>query len=99
VVRPTRVAEVAKAVRVLAAHDVAVVPRGGGSGVVGGAEAPSDAVVMDLGGLDSIVALDEENLYVTVGAGVLLARLETWLLGRGYTTGHYPQSIDLAQVG
>lgn len=99
VVRPTSAAEVAAAVRVLAAHDVAIVPRGGGSGVVGGAEAPSDAVVLDLGALDAIVALDEENLHVRVGAGVLLAKLEAWLHERGYTTGHYPQSIDLAQVG
>jgi alkyldihydroxyacetonephosphate synthase len=99
VVRPTSVAEVATAVRVLAAHEVAVVPRGGGSGVVGGADAPSDAVVLDLGALDGIVALDEENLHVSVGAGVGLAQLEGWLGARGYTTGHYPQSIELAQIG
>ena len=72
VVRPTSVDEVARAVRVLAAHRVAIVPRGGGSGVVGGADAPETSVVLDLGGLDGIVALDEENLYVTVGAGVAL---------------------------
>jgi alkyldihydroxyacetonephosphate synthase len=99
VVRPTSVVEVAAAVRILAAHEVAVVPRGGGSGVVGGADAPSDAVVLDLGALDSILALDEDNLHVSVGAGVGLARLEAWLSERGYTTGHYPQSIELAQVG
>jgi alkyldihydroxyacetonephosphate synthase len=99
VVRPLSVAEVSTAVRVLAAHAVAVVPRGGGSGVVGGADAPSDAVVLDLGALDGILALDEENLHVSVGAGVGLARLEAWLSERGYTTGHYPQPIDLAQVG
>jgi alkyldihydroxyacetonephosphate synthase len=99
VVRPTSAAEVAIAVRVLAAHEVAVVPRGGGSGVVGGADAPSDAVVLDLGALDGILALDEDNLHVSVGAGVMLARLEAWLHERGYTTGHYPQSIELAQIG
>jgi alkyldihydroxyacetonephosphate synthase len=99
VVRPTTVAEVAAAVRILAAHEVAVVPRGGGSGVVGGADAPSDSVVLDVGALDDIHALDEDNLHVRVGAGVGLARLEAWLSERGYTTGHYPQSIELAQVG
>ena len=36
---------------------------------------------------------------MTVGAGVPLATLEAWLGKRGYTTGHYPQSIDLALVG
>jgi alkyldihydroxyacetonephosphate synthase len=99
VVRPTSAAEVAAAVRILAAHRVAIVPRGGGSGVLGGAEAPSDAVVLDLSALDSILALDEENLHVRVGSGLVLGRLEAWLHERGFTTGHYPQSIDLAQVG
>jgi alkyldihydroxyacetonephosphate synthase len=99
VVRPTNATEVATAVRVLAKHEVAVVPRGGGSGVVGGADAPSDAVVLDLGALDEIISLDEDNLQVCVGAGVGLAALEAWLHERGYTTGHYPQSIALAQVG
>jgi alkyldihydroxyacetonephosphate synthase len=98
-VRPRSASEVASALRVLARERVAVVPRGGGSGVLGAAEAPTNAVVLDLSALDDIVALDEENLYVRVGAGVLLGRLETWLHERGYTTGHYPQSIDLAQVG
>lgn len=98
-VRPRSTAEVALALRVLARAGVGVVPRGGGSGVVGGAEAPSDAVVIDLGALDRIFELDEENLYVRVGAGVVLERLEAWLAERGYTTGHQPQSIAYAHVG
>lgn len=99
VVSPLSVDGVAAALSLLAAHEVAVVPRGGGSGVVGGAAAPRDAVVLDLEGLDQILALDEDDLLVTVEAGVNLGRLEAWLGERGYTTGHYPQSIDLAQVG
>src|SRR5688572_30262899 len=46
-VRPRSASEVASALRVLARARVAAVPRGGGSGVLGGAEAPSDAVVLD----------------------------------------------------
>lgn len=99
VVRPTSAAEVQSALRVLARERVPVVPRGGGSGVLGGAEAPSDSVVLDLGALDRIFALDEENLHVRIGAGVVLERLEAWLGERGYTTGHQPQSIAFAHVG
>ncbi|HVI01811.1 MAG TPA: FAD-binding oxidoreductase, partial [Enhygromyxa sp.] len=99
VVRPHSVDEIASALRLLSERGVPVVPRGGGSGVVGGAEAPSDAVVIDLGALDRIVALDEHDLLVTAQAGVGLATLEAWLGERGYTTGHYPQSIALAQIG
>jgi len=54
--------------------------------------------VLELGSLDRILELDEQNLSVRVQAGVVLASLETWLNERGYTTGHYPQSIGMAQV-
>ncbi len=98
-VTPRSVDEVSTALRYLYAEGISVVPRGGGSGVQGGAEATVDSVVLDVGGLHAIHDLDELNLMVTVGAGVNLGRLEGWLNERGYTSGHYPQSIDLAQVG
>ncbi len=99
VVRPGAAEEVAAVLRTLRGTGVAVVPYGGGSGVAGGAQPVPDGVVLDLGELNQIVALDEENLTVTVQAGVVLGKLEAWLNQRGYTTGHYPQSIDRAQVG
>jgi alkyldihydroxyacetonephosphate synthase len=55
--------------------------------------------VLELGSLDRILELDEQNLSVRVQAGVVLGSLEAWLNERGYTTGHYPQSIGIAQVG
>lgn len=99
VVRPQSTAEVARALAYLSAQGIAVVPFGAGSGVAGGAQAQPAAVTLDLGALDQILAIDEENLTVTAQAGVVLGRLEAWLAERGYTTGHYPQSIDRAQVG
>ncbi len=99
VIRPQSTAEVASALELLYARAVAVVPFGGGSGVSGGAQARPEAVTLDLGALDQILELDEQNLTVTAQAGVRLGRLESWLAERGYTTGHYPQSIDLAQLG
>lgn len=99
VVRPRSTEEVVVALAHLTRHGVPVVPRAGGSGVQGGAAPGPDAVVLDVGALDRIGPLDETNLAVTVGAGVPLAGLEAWLGKRGYTTGHYPQSIDLAFVG
>jgi alkyldihydroxyacetonephosphate synthase len=99
VVRPHSVAEVASTLGLLSALAIPIVPRGGGSGVVGGAAAPSNAIVIELDALDRILALDEPDLLVTMQAGVGLAALEAWLGERGYTTGHYPQSIALAQIG
>jgi alkyldihydroxyacetonephosphate synthase len=99
VVRPGSTEEVSRALAYLTGSGIPVVPYGGGSGVQAGAAPPAGAVVVDVGALDQVISLDEENLTVTVQAGVVLGTLEAWLGKRGYTGGHYPQSIDLAQVG
>lgn len=99
VVTPRDTGEIARALAYLNQERIPVVPCGGGSGVSGGAEPGSGAVVIDLSAIDRILQLDEENLTVTVEPGLILGKLEAWLNKRGYITGHYPQSIDLAQVG
>lgn len=99
IIRPRSTAEVALALAFLNREGVAVVPFGGGSGVAGGAQPAAASVVIDLGELHQILSLDEESLTVTAQAGVILGDLEGWLNERGYITGHYPQSIGLAQMG
>jgi alkyldihydroxyacetonephosphate synthase len=99
VVRPASTEDVATVLRFASAEAVPVVPYGGGSGVLGGAAQSSASIVLELGSLDRILELDEQNLSVRVQAGVVLGSLEAWLNERGYTTGHYPQSIGIAQVG
>ncbi|HEY3367328.1 MAG TPA: FAD-binding oxidoreductase [Symbiobacteriaceae bacterium] len=99
VIKPTGTDEVSRALAYLQDRRVAVVPYGGGSGVSGGAEPVPGSVVLDVGAMDRILRLDEENLTVTAQAGVFLGRLEAWLNKHGYMCGHYPQSIDVAQVG
>ena len=99
VVRPRSTDEVSAALAYLVGRGVPVIPYGGGSGVQGGSAPVPGSVIVDTWAMDRILGLDEEDLTVTVQAGVPLATLEAWLGERGYTCGHYPQSIDLAQVG
>jgi alkyldihydroxyacetonephosphate synthase len=99
VVRPVSTEDVAAVLRFASVEAVSVVPYGGGSGVLGGTAPPTASIVLELGSLDRILELDEQNLSVRVQAGVVLGSLEAWLNERGYTTGHYPQSIGTAQVG
>lgn len=99
VVKPRSTEEVSTVLRVLHAQGVHVIPYGGGSGVHGGAEANRQSVILDLAEMNQILDLDEQNLMVCSQAGVFLRHLENYLNERGYTTGHYPQSIDLAQMG
>lgn len=97
--RPRSTDEVARALAYCSERGIPVVPYGGGSGVTGGAVPTAESVVLDLGEMNRILRLDAENMTVTAQAGVLLKDLEAWVNERGFITGHYPQSIDVAQVG
>jgi alkyldihydroxyacetonephosphate synthase len=99
VAKPRSTAEVATTVRLAQQHGVAVVPYGGGSGVLGGAVAPEGALVVDLRAMDRLLALDETSLLATAQAGMMGDVYEDTITKRGYTTGHYPQSIARATMG
>jgi len=99
VVRPRSTAEVATTVRTAQRHGVAVVPYGGGSGVVGGATPPAGALVVDLTAMDRLLELNDKALYARVQAGMMGGTYEATVQARGYTTGNYPQSIDRSTVG
>lgn len=99
VIKPANTAEVSKILTYLNEHKVPVVPYGGGSGVTGGAEPKKESVVIDVSNMKKIIHLDEDNLTVTAQSGIILRDLETYLNQNNYTGGHFPQSIELAQLG
>jgi alkyldihydroxyacetonephosphate synthase len=49
--------------------------------------------------MDQVLELDELSGIVHVQAGILGTDLEAWLNERGYTHGHFPQSVALSTVG
>ena len=83
--------------------DVAVVPFGGGTSVVGGVNpqrgAHRAAVTLDLARLDRLVSVDRVSLTATVQAGMTGPALEAALAGHGLTLGHHPQSFEFSTVG
>jgi alkyldihydroxyacetonephosphate synthase len=99
VVRPHSEEECQEIVRICARHDAAIVPFGAGSGVVGAAIPAQGSVVVDTRQMDRVVAFDETNCIVTVEPGCIGRTLENWLNERGFTLGHYPQSLPLATIG
>jgi alkyldihydroxyacetonephosphate synthase len=99
VVKPRTTAEVATTVRTAQQHGIAIVPYGGGSGVLGGSVPPDGALVVDLRAMDRLLALDETALFARAEAGMMGDVYEQTIVQRGYTTGHYPQSIARATVG
>jgi alkyldihydroxyacetonephosphate synthase len=99
VVFPARTEEVATVLAWASQTGTAVIPRGAGSGVCGGAQAETQAIVLDLSRMDRIGPIDPESQTVEVQAGVRGDRLEEELATHGLTTGHYPQSVAISTVG
>ncbi|MGD9599107.1 MAG: FAD-binding oxidoreductase [Steroidobacteraceae bacterium] len=76
VVRPADSRGVAAAVAVATSHGCAVIPRGGGLSYTGGYVSPAGrAITVDLGGLNRILAIDADDLYVTAQSGVTWKQL------------------------
>ena len=78
VVRPASTAEVAAVVRICAEARLPIVPQGGNTGLVGGGVPPQDGhnIVLALGRMNRIRALDPANFTMTVEAGCILAHLQ-----------------------
>jgi FAD/FMN-containing dehydrogenase len=78
VVRPASTAEVAAVVRICAEAKLPIVPQGGNTGLVGGGVPPEDGhnIVLALGRMNHIRAIDPVNFTMTVEAGCILADLQ-----------------------
>ena len=99
VARPTSRDQVAELLRWAGANHVAVTPLGGGSGVCGAMGPAKGEVVIDMGGFDRVLEIDETNLMCRCEAGVNGYALELQLNTRGLTLGHYPSSLPGTTVG
>lgn len=74
---------VAKAVRVCATFKVAVIPRGAGTGLEGGANGRANAVVLDMRPMKRILAVHAQDFDAVVEAGVMKSELNLRLAEHG----------------
>ncbi|MBW8283789.1 MAG: FAD-binding oxidoreductase [Rhizobium sp.] len=77
-----------------AAHDVALVPQGGLTGLVGGNVSHAGEVILSSARLNRILAVHPDEMTVEVEAGVQLETLQQTVAAHGLTTG-----IDLGSRG
>ncbi|MGP3949449.1 FAD-binding oxidoreductase [Streptomyces sp. 7N604] len=103
VVRPATHQQVEELLAACAWHQVAVVPFGGGTSVVGGVEplrGGFDSLVsLDLRRMDRLAGLDTESGTATLEAGLRTPEAEELLNAQGLTLGHFPQSFEYATIG
>ncbi|MFI5496994.1 FAD-binding oxidoreductase [Actinoplanes sp. NPDC051859] len=104
VVRPTSDAEVGQVLDWCSGANIAVVPFGGGTSVVGGVEPHVSAdyagvVSLDLTAMRQVLEIDPVSRAARVQAGVLGPHLEEQLRPHGYTLRFFPQSFEFSTLG
>lgn len=100
IVYPTSTAEVSAVLRFADENLVAVVPRTGRTATEGGLETVvADTIVLDGSRMNRVVAINTDDMMLTVQCGVPLQQVEDDIRALGFTTGHSPQSKPLAQYG
>ena len=103
VVYPESQADVEQLIQLAQAHDVCLVPYGGGTSVSCALKLPADEtrtiVSVDMRRMDAIEWIDRENFRACVQAGILGSHLEERLAAEGFTCGHEPDSVELSTLG
>lgn len=103
---PRHEEDVVRVLKWAVATNVAVIPFGGGSSVVGGIEADRESrpkfagvLSLDLCHLNRVLDIDRESRCVCVQGGTYGPALEAQLKPHGYTLRHFPQSFEFSTVG
>lgn len=96
---PTATHEVAELVRLCAAHDIPIVPRGAGSGLSGGATGIKGALTVAFTAMDRILEIDRENLCVVTQPGIVNAALKAAVAEAGLFYAPDPASFETCTIG
>jgi glycolate oxidase len=99
VVFPTTKAEIQSIMRIAHQHRVAVVPRGAGTGLSGGATAIDGCVVLSLERMNRLLDLDRVNLYAVVEPGLINSDLNRAANELGLSYSPDPASRDMSTLG
>jgi glycolate oxidase len=99
VVLPSTTDQVAAVVRCCLEAGVPIVPRGSGTGLIGGATAPRGGVMIGVNRMDRILEVDAVNRYAVVEPGVINLALTQAVQGRGYFFAPDPSSQMVSSIG
>jgi len=96
---PSTTDEVAGLMRLAARFGVAVVPRGAGTGLSGGAAGIEGALTIALTRMDRIIEIDRANLCVVTQPGVINATLKAAVAAEGLFYAPDPASYETCSIG
>ncbi len=96
---PTTTKQASRALKFANRQSVAVVPYGGGTGVMGGAASSEGCVVLNMQRMNAILNVSRRDMTIRTQAGVVLQDAATALESDGLALGHDPWSRPIATVG
>ena len=99
VIKPRTAEEISAVLKICNAHQIPVTPRGGGTGLSGGALPHLGGVLLSIERLNSILHIDERNLQVTTEAGVITEVLQNALKEKGLFYPPDPSSRGTCLIG
>src|SRR5690554_5951267 len=102
VARPETSLDVQNLLHYAQAHNIELIPYGGGTSVAGHINplaGDKPVLTVDMGGMNRLIDLDRESQIATFGAGTPGPLVESQLRAHGYILGHFPQSFELSTIG
>ena len=99
VVLPETVEGVAAVLKLASRYGFPVIPRGAGSGVVGGTVPVRGGVVLAMNRMNRILAVDEENMTARVEPGVVTRKLQETVSRAGLFYPPDPASLSFSTIG
>jgi glycolate oxidase len=99
VVRPRTTGDVARTLRIAAAHRTPVVTQGARTGLAGGANAVDGCLVLAMTGMDAILEIDPVNRLAVVQPGVVTAAISRAAAAHGLRYPPDPGSWESSTIG
>ncbi len=97
VIQPLKESEIAGAIRRAVERGLSITPRGGGTGLAGGAL--GSGIILDFGKYGGIVEVDIERRLIKTRVGIIYEELNTALRESGLFFPPDPSSGDTCQIG
>jgi len=104
VIYPKTKEEVINIIHWASLNDVAIIPFGGGTSVVGGVNPIKGQnhlgiATLDLRAMNHLINIDTKSRIACAESGIEGPHLEELLRKEGFTLGHYPQSFEFSTLG
>jgi glycolate oxidase len=99
VVLPREAGDVQAVLRWASEHRVAVVPRGAGTGLSGGATATEGCVVLSMAKMTEILEVNVDDQLAVVQPGVVNATLQSAVAEHGWMYAPDPASFEISTIG